>query len=342
METIPTSNKILALSHAAMTFAAVSFGGLNIFVEIISRFHNISPFEEYCRLTAFVLYRHVCGGILLSLAAFYSFHGHPSLQVLRTCSPWVYLVLQGFTGVYLGQFLFVIGLGHTSANTAAIMQPLAPVVVVFLGVLLGFEKITFLKCFAILVGVGGSVIMVYPVIMEPSRGDFLGMIFLIAGVCGNAAYLLLMKQTYSVLPPIVMAALQYASACVFTGFSFVPCIYHGHGKAITHPGVDHDDRDRLMTWVATAYAIIICSAVNYAFMAAANKFLEASTCGLYGLVQPIATVALSYAIFGDLVKVHDLIGAVCICLGLILVSRAQLSEQRRQYTLIDGEGSEIN
>eukprot|EP00039_Didymoeca_costata_P007678 m.102677 g.102677 ORF g.102677 m.102677 type:complete len:117 (+) comp13778_c0_seq3:21-371(+) len=91
-----------------------------------------------------------------------------------------------------------------------------------------------------------------------------------------------------------------------------------------------------------AYAIIICSAVNYAFMAAANKFLEASTCGLYGLVQPIATVALSYAIFGDLVKVHDLIGAVCICLGLILVSRAQLSEQRRQYTLIDGEGSEIN
>ena len=60
------------------------------------------------------------------------------------------------SGIYVGQFLFIVGLKLTTANIAAIYQPLCPVFTVLVALALRMEKFTYAKLVGIVLAVSGS------------------------------------------------------------------------------------------------------------------------------------------------------------------------------------------
>ena len=64
--------------------------------------------------------------------------------------------------MYVTQYFFVLGLGHTNPNTAAIFQPLSPAVVVVLAFVFGVERLTWRKVLGFAIGVGAAVCVALP------------------------------------------------------------------------------------------------------------------------------------------------------------------------------------
>lgn len=339
------------MAHSAMLFVGCSFGGLNVLIGIASDFAaEVTTREQFCRLTGFVAYRQVGGSVLLLLVAVVA--RPASLRAVAGFGrrEWALLVLQGVFGIYLNQYCFVLGLGRTNPNVAAILQPLCPGVVALLAVLFRMESMTWRKVAGFLVGVAGAAVMLWPAIFGhhntshlpqnasgsgasvtlarvapaesfgPSSleeaagygsdlgeidyrivtpgtetaprgggGDAAGMLLLVGNVLAAAAYLLLCKLGHAFCEPLTMTALQYCVAAVCIVVTLGPCAADGLlGVSVLYPGAAG-----LMTWVAVGYAVVIASALNYFLMVWSTRELEASTVGLYSLVQIFATASLT-------------------------------------------------
>ena len=75
--------------------------------------------EQFCQQTVFILYRQAGAALLL----------YPVLLILNGRIHWpeswrdaMWILLQGISGIYVNQFLFLLGLARTTPNLAAIFQ----------------------------------------------------------------------------------------------------------------------------------------------------------------------------------------------------------------------------
>lgn len=66
------------------------------------------------------------------------------------------LVLQGVTGIWIVQYLFLLGVGRTSDNIGAVMAALTPAAVVLVAVVIRMESLTWRKLLGVAVGVAGA------------------------------------------------------------------------------------------------------------------------------------------------------------------------------------------
>jgi hypothetical protein len=73
--------------------------------------------DQFCRMSAFVLYRQL-GGMLLLWSAAWAVAPRPLIKRSLGWKGWLSLCGQGFTGMFMNQYFFVLGLGHTSAVIA--------------------------------------------------------------------------------------------------------------------------------------------------------------------------------------------------------------------------------
>ena len=111
-----TPRRVL-LAHAAMAFASVTFGGLNVIAKraLSDGSRSLNPYM-------FGLYRDVLACPLL-LAWTSHRRGWRRVASRRDLA---LLLLCGLTGIFGNQLLYLIGLSMTSSDTAAIYQPVAP------------------------------------------------------------------------------------------------------------------------------------------------------------------------------------------------------------------------
>eukprot|EP00911_Craspedida_sp_UC1_P000389 UC1_evm3s297 len=174
-------------------------------------FPSSEPAEAaFCVQTAFILYRQLGGSILLYLAVLALNRGR--IHWPETKRDGLMIVLQGVSGIWINQFLFLLGLSHTTPNLAAVFQPLCPVVVVLLAVALGFERPTWRKIIGVVFGVGGAFLMAGLSVFQGDASDTAGVFILIAQVIASAVWLLLLKGSYDRYDPLVLTAHQYGWA----------------------------------------------------------------------------------------------------------------------------------
>jgi drug/metabolite transporter (DMT)-like permease len=220
-------------------------------------------------------------------------------------------LLQGLTGIYINQFLFLLGLKLTSANTAAIFQPLSVIVTVAAAVLFRFERLTWRKACGFLLGIGGAVVMA-----ELWKGgnskNGIGVALLTFGTVSSSLYYLLQKPTYHRYEPLTMTAYQYLCGCLCMGLSSLYCT--SERAAFEQPGYPG-----YLTWITLEYAILVASTINYFLMTWANKHIEATMVTVYGLVQPFSTAALAYFALRQSMPLRELGGAGLVVCGIALV-----------------------
>ena len=128
-------NSTRVLAHLAMLFVTCTFSLWNVLGELVLK----RGFDPIVLAT----YRELGTATLLLIASVALHRGSSSnLKRFRPDMRQAALfVACGVGGVYGLQLFYVLGLARTDANTAALFQPLVPVLVLLLSALLGIERL---------------------------------------------------------------------------------------------------------------------------------------------------------------------------------------------------------
>ncbi|MBU0983025.1 MAG: DMT family transporter [candidate division Zixibacteria bacterium] len=102
-------------------------------------------------------------GGLTVLAVVLAFHPRRNTIVgsLRAAGSWVYTISGSFMGAYLSMVLWLAGMKYTQASTASALNQMSNIFIFVFAAWLLKEKITLIRTIAILMGVGGALLVTF-------------------------------------------------------------------------------------------------------------------------------------------------------------------------------------
>ena len=262
------------LAHAAMVFVTATFSLWNVLGDVVLK-RGIDPI-------VLATYRELGTALLLGLAV--------SCMRRRAAVPrpdnhqmWLFAAC-GWAGVYGLQLFYILGLQRTSADTAALFQPLTPVLVVVISAVLGIERLTLWPCGSAmarrgwqkLAGValacGGCALIVGCKGGGGSGGDasgsgsgggestrLVGLGCLLVSDLGAATFIVSQKPLFAAYEPLVVIAASYALGAAAMA-------------ATAAVSVDTAASWRLSPLEAgvVAFVVVVCGALDYALLTWAN------------------------------------------------------------------------
>ena len=151
-----------------------------------------------------------------------------------------------------------------------------------MAVAVGLEIINLPKAFGIVLGVGGSAVMLnLGGKGQRAQNMGLGLVVLGLGLLCGAAAVLQQKPLYKKFGPATMTAYSFLASSGFFG--------------LTCAVLYHEPSDWSWAWASQTntlivlYAVCVCSFINYATMCFANRHLDATVITMYAPVQTVVT-----------------------------------------------------
>lgn len=292
-----SSRKQRLLAHAAMILAQCIFGGYNVVAAW--------ALDSGTDALVFCLYRDVLATITLVILL-WGTEGLPKQQISRY--DLMLFAASGISGIYVGQYLFVVGLNMTSTNVAAILQPLVPIWTVVMEAVVDRRMPRVHSCVGALLSVAGAGAMAG--VQAVKNGNLLGFAVLMAQTFGVSVYFItqkpLLHQGHFSALTVTVLGYCFGTVCIgATALRYVdePTKFHIHG---------------LTVMIALIYSVLCSSCAGFALMTWANQHISASMVALYCLVQPIATALLNLVIHGTGISWSEAGGAVLVALGLVI------------------------
>ena len=241
------------------------------------------------------------------------------------------------TGIFGNQLLYLIGLSMTNSDTAAIYQPVSPMLTGVLAVWpWRYERPSWLRAGGFVVGVGGLLLMVLPSLTSHAKHTASGARFAAGNLflsgnalCASVYFLLqkpLFRRRYSAEMITTFAYISAALALLISclvGFAHDPDAWKVNGGA--------------EKWGALVYAAVICSTIDYQLMTWANQYLDASITSCYCILQPVTTGILAYFTLSEPLTWKDGVGSLLILGGLAAVGAANSTK-----AAVGEEGEEVD
>jgi drug/metabolite transporter (DMT)-like permease len=252
------------------------------------------------------------------------FHEKPLLPERKDLLRFVAL---GFGGIFANQVLFLLGLQYTSPTNASITQPLIPIFTAILSLILGYEKLSKFKTIGILSAVGGAVIMMAfsgedaKSSGQPMKNALLGNVVLMLNCFGYACFIILQRPISSKYNPVMLTAWAYLFGSVFvTALASPYWIKQQNWIAIGEN-----------PWVigAISYAAMFSSAIVLMIATWANSRVQGMVTTVFSAAQPFWTTVLAVIFLKSVITVYEIIGAVLIISGLLLVCYAKDKEMKQ-------------
>ncbi len=281
--------------HLALLFVQITFGGFSVFGKYVLGF--VEPM-------AVAGLRVLFAGPLLLLLALRFEHTIPSRK------DWPILALLGFFGVFLNQLLFITGLSFTSAINASILMPSIPVFTLVVAVLLGIERMTWLRALGIGLSVTGALVMLDITHFSFNEDYALGNLLILINCLSYSLFLVLAKPVLLRLPPLTVIARTF--------------IFGGSGIAIVSvPALLRTDFAALpaMTWLGIAYIVLLPTLINYMINTWAIKRSTSTLVAAYTTLQPVAATALAIIFLHEIFGWREVVGFLLIVSGLIWTSK---------------------
>lgn len=218
-------------------------------------------------------------------------------------------LLCGLTGVAINQMFFIKGLTLTSTIHAALLILITPLLISVFAVWILKEALTFFKVLGLVLGVGGSVLLILQ--KESSNapdylwGDFL----IIINAISYTVYFILVKPLMAQYSPLQVIR------WVFT-FGFFMILPFGWGElsVVDWPqfGSGH--------WLALGGVIITGTFLAYLFNAYGIQHLGAGVTGAYIYTQPVFAVVIATVFLSETLTWPKLLAGSLIFTGVYLVS----------------------
>eukprot|EP00041_Stephanoeca_diplocostata_P010918 m.174884 g.174884 ORF g.174884 m.174884 type:complete len:359 (-) comp18340_c0_seq2:81-1157(-) len=307
------------VAHGLMLFAGTTFGIYNVILKKSTDFPStMSNKEQLCRQTAFMVYRMVGSCALLALP----FIVTCKIKRPKNFKHWVSLVIQGVTGIYFNQYCFLLGVGHASANIAAVVMACSPVAIMMTAIALRMEKATPLRLTGCLVGIGGAIVDLGLDVFQSGRADAFGVTMLMLSLAATTVYTILLrvqgKSDFQAYSSAELTVHQFFYGSILMCSTSIYC--YDVPAAFEHPGAAG-----WFTWLALGYAVFVSSLLNYWIMTWAATKMESTSVGMYGLVQPFATGLSTYVAYGTPLETREYIGTAMVVLSIVMINFEELS-----------------
>lgn len=222
------------------------------------------------------------------------------------------ILFGGLLGFVISQTLTAWALDFTSPVYFSLIATLTPVAVMLCAALFIGEKITPVKAFGVLLGIGGAVLMV---LMSQSLGsgknDLLGIVLAILSVLTWAIYLIITRKVADKYSPVTQMKYVFLISAVVTVPLALPELSQ---NALYTPQVAWDG-------VAEMLFIVLCAtALGYFLIPFAMKYLQATTVSIYTNLQPMVASFVAIMIGQDVLTWDKPVAAFLVLLSAYIVS----------------------
>ncbi|HAY70613.1 MAG TPA: EamA/RhaT family transporter [Saprospirales bacterium] len=222
---------------------------------------------------------------------------------------WLLLASCSLFGVVINQIFFIAGLKYTTPINAAVLMVTTPILVLVISAMFYREKLNLIKSVGIVLGAGGTLMLLMNKGSFSFSGNLKGDIFIIINAISYAMYLVMIKPLMHKYSPFTIMKWIFI-------FGLIPVIPIGVEDAITAqwasftPGM----------WLAFFYVLIFTTVFAYWLNAIALKMVEPATVGVYIYLQPVMATTIALLAGKDSLTIEKLIPGLMIIAGVYLVS----------------------
>lgn len=222
---------------------------------------------------------------------------------------WRLLMGLAATGIALFHPLVYIALKHTSATNALLTFSLTPMVILVCGCFVAGQRPTARELGGVLISMAGAAVLITrgDVAVIASLGFNAGDLWMLAAVAVWAVYSLLLRrrpsdlpQTLTLVSSIAVALPMLLAFTLLTGWQAT--------IALSGPVV-----------LGVGYIAVFGSVVGFLFWAHGVAALGPSRAGQFVHLMPVFGAALSFAFLGEPLLVAQIVGAVFVLSGIVLI-----------------------
>lgn len=229
----------------------------------------------------------------------------------------IILLLSAIFGVVVNQLLFFEGLARTTPINAALIMTTTPLLVLVVSAISGGEKFTFLKIIGVCLGLLGAAMLISSKTVSDSTLPFalafdfnLGDLLILLNATSYAVYLVIAKPLLKKYSALSISKWLFTLALPFVlpfGFSDL--------------GTTNFEQMPLEIYAGIGYIVLFTTFFAYLLNAWALRSVSSSVVGIYIYLQPVLATFIAVALDKDTLTLTKLLWAMCIFLGVFLVSR---------------------
>jgi drug/metabolite transporter (DMT)-like permease len=224
---------------------------------------------------------------------------------------WGRFILCSITGIAINQMLFIKGLTLTSTVHASLLILATPLLISIFALVVLREALTVVKILGLVLGIGGSVLLIANKESGSHAPDYLlGDVLVLLNAISYAAYFILVKPLMQVYTPLQVIR------WVFTlGLVFMLPFGWGEVRAIQWPLFEFKQ------YLYLASIVVTGTFLAYLFTGYGIQYLGAGTTGAYIYTQPVFAVLIAALFFSETITWVKVLAAVLIFAGVFLVNR---------------------
>lgn len=287
------------LVHGVLMSIQFCFSGYHIIGSV--------AFKKGADPLIFALYREI-----LATALMYGLTRYKSASLIIDKEDYWRILYIGFCS-FVNVVGTVLALQYISAVQYAMMQPIIPVVASILSTIKGLEKMTFVKSCGIICAVGGAILTEAWSKHSGESGKNLGL-----GTSLVCAQVFCMANIIVYQKPLLnkydSTVLTFAFYSVGTLVTIFLCICWSFRFSTSDLYFDA----AWLPWVALSYVTVFATCYAYNAYSWAGKQVPPAITTVYTTLQPVGTALLSFLILGDIVTLPQIVGGLCVIMGLFV------------------------
>ena len=226
------------------------------------------------------------------------------------------LLLLGVLGHGIYQALFILGIARTRAGTASLVIASSPAVIAIVGRLLGVEQVTRRAVGGIVLSIAGIAFVIFGSARSADgAASVFGDVLILVAVVVWAFYTSLLKPYTHRLHGIQVAGWTLLGGTVPILLVATPALARTDWGAITP-----------LTLGAIGYSGVMAMVVAYLFWYRGVRVIGSTRTAMYGNLQPIVALGVSWPLLGEVPTVWQGVGAVAVMGGLLLTRQPQMAE----------------
>ena len=295
------------MGHIACFVAYVIFG-LNIIVtKDIMAVGVISPLALFCL-------RSLGAGLLFWITSLTL----PAEKILP--ADYMKIFAASFTGFFLTQITFLIGISDITPMDCSIMTSLSPIYTMFIAAMVLKEPITFKKAGGVLLSFLGVLFLIFNSVSSgggAAETKPIGVLFMFLNCFCFSVYLGVFK------PLIMRYSVVTFMKWIFLFSSLLSLPFAGGELAqVNYSALS-------LKFVAEIfYAIVFATFISYFLIPIGQKQLRPTLVSMYSYMQPIVATAISIYIGMDTLGWKKVLAAATVFAGVVLVNYSRAAKQR--------------
>jgi len=212
-------------------------------------------------------------------------------------------------GVAVNQVCFVEGLHRTTATHSAIINTAIPIFTLLFAVLLGREAFDPRKGVALVLAVGGVLLVVRPDRATFGGSTLTGDVLTLVNGTSYAFFLVVSKRLISRIDPLAATAVLMTFGAVVVGAWGAPALVRFDWSAVP-----------AAAWANAAFIVLVPTAGAYFLIYWALARAESSLVALFIYLQPLIAGLLAAAFLGERVAASTFAGAMLLFAGVALAT----------------------